>query len=75
MPRKAKREIAKARQRNASSRAAEAWAMQCMAVDLSEKDAEIERLRKLLKNLLEPADDSAMYDAMVATREYFSEIA
>lgn len=43
--RKVKREIAKARQRNASSRMADKWAMQRMAIDLGEKDAEIERLR------------------------------
>lgn len=48
MSRKAKREIAKARQRNASGRVADAWTMQRMAVELGEKDAEIERLRKEL---------------------------
>ena len=35
---------------------------------------EIAKLRKLLKDLLDPPDDAAMYDAMVAARAYFSEL-
>lgn len=52
MTRKAKREIAKARQRNADSRVADKWTMQHMAVDLGEKDTEIEQLRAALERTL-----------------------
>ena len=51
MTRKAKREIAKARQRNADSRVADAWTLQRMAVEVGEKDAEIERLRRRIADL------------------------
>ena len=42
--------------------------------DLNWAVGEIDRLSKLLKDLLDPPDDAAMYDAMVAARAYFSEL-